>query len=232
MNLLTVDFGILMSVVIGAFALGGFIRGWWREGLTTILLLLLVLFLTQPGIVTNIIDYVNNLLEVFGLVVETGGDLSLERIQAASVTAEPPTIVDPSSRNFYIILLVVLILISYFGSRLTLPGSTVGGYQPSNGARIIGAIVGAFNGFIVVNLFKEYIIGRQIPGTGVAAQAAAPSTLSIQIAQVPPESVFSGPSLLLIIAAGIIILAFVLSSRVVAGPHIGTRDPVGYTKIE
>jgi hypothetical protein len=109
MNLLTVDYNILLYVVIGAFALGGFIRGWWREGLTTVLLMLLVLFLTQPDILTNIIDRTNDILILIGLVTETGGNLSIESVQAAANTAEAPVTIDPANRNFYIILLIVII---------------------------------------------------------------------------------------------------------------------------
>ena len=113
MSLLTVDYNVLMYIVIASFALTGFFRGWWREGLTTILVLLLVLFLTRPDTLTTIVDYINNMLEFSGILFETGGNLSTEAVQAASASAaEPPVTLDISNRNFYIILLIVLIALS------------------------------------------------------------------------------------------------------------------------
>ncbi|MEM7031064.1 MAG: hypothetical protein AAF629_15970 [Chloroflexota bacterium] len=235
MDLLTIDYDVLLYVTIAAFALSGYMKGWWREGLTTLLLLLLVFFIKQPNALLIVVEYINSILEVTGLVVETGGDLTLQGIQTASSTAEAPTELDPTNRNFYIILLVVFILLAYFGSRRSLPspGGTAGVeyYAPESGARILGAVVGAFNGFIVVNLFKEFIIGRLIPGTGIDVQAASPPTLSIAISQVPPGSAFADTSLVLIVGLGLIIVAFTLSNRIKLGGR-STITPPGYAAVK
>ena len=233
MNLLEIDYDTLMFVAIGAFALTGFLRGWWREGFTTLLLLMLVVLISQPDIIDTIIEYLNNLGEVLGLVVETRGEISVASLQDASATAEPVLELDPSNRNIYIILLIGVILVSYFGSRLTLPGTKYDGisFDPSVGARISGALIGAFNGFVIINLFKEYVIGRQIPGTGIGAASVAPSTLSVQIAAVPSENVFSGTSLALIIGVGVIIVIFLIS-RVELHTKPKVNPPLGYKQMK
>jgi hypothetical protein len=235
MNLLTVDYELLLAIVIGAFALGGFLRGWWREGLTTVLLMLLVILLTQPNIVANIIDYLNDLLTLVGVVTETGGNLTVSNLQAAATTAEPPVVINPDNRNFYILVLVVFLIVAYFTSRRSLP-SAIGRpgtyFEPSTGARILGAIVGAFNGFIVVNLVKEYIIGRALPGTGILASTAAPSAVSVQISNVPPDNPFSGMAMLLIGGIGLAIFAVTVWSRYqIEHGAIKTPIPPGYVAV-
>jgi hypothetical protein len=235
MNLLTVDFDLLLAIVVGLFALTGFLRGWWREGVTTILLLALVVFLTQPELVTTIIEFINKQLTLIGLIVETKGDLDLTALQAAAATAAPPFELDPSNRNLYVALLVGLVLLSYFGSRLTLPSAARPGvsYEPSMGARLVGGVLGAFNGFVVVNLIIEYVVGRLIPETGVSTATAAPSALSVQVANVPPETVFSGSLLWIIIVGGAFVMLFTLGSRIqdVGLGGIKSRAPLGYAKI-
>lgn len=232
MTLLTVDFDLLMAIVIGLFALAGFLRGWWREGFTTILLLALVVLLTQPDILTKIVEFINNLLAIIGVITETGGDLSLATLQTAAVTAEPPIVLDPSNRNLYIMLLVGIILVSYFGSRLSLPGGSKLGlvYDPSTGARIAGGVLGAFNGFVVVNLIKEFVVGRLIPGTGISATAAAPDVLSVAVADVPSENVFSGVPLWLIIGFSVLVLGLILTNRLRPG-GLQRIPPLGYKQI-
>lgn len=222
MNLLTIDFNLLVTIVIGLFALSGFLRGWWREGITTVLLLTLVVFLTRPEVFEGVIKFINDLFAIFGVVAETGGDLSVASLQTAVETAESPITLDPTNRNLYLALLLGIILLSYFTSRVALGGTVV-----STGGRIAGGALGAFNGFVVVNLVKEYLIGRLLPGTGVAA-TAAPDTLSVAVADVPPDTVFTGAPLGLIIGLGVVVLILVLSQRLQSTGGLKGRTPLGY----
>ena len=235
MNLLTVDYNVLLYVVIGAFALGGFLRGWWREGLTTVLLMILVVFLTQPSFLQTIIDYVNNLLVLLGVVIQTGGNFDTASVQTAISTAQPPVTIDPNNRSFYILMLFAIVILAYFTSRRSLPsafGAPGTYYEPSIGARIIGAILGAFNGFVIINLIKEYIIGRAIPGTSIATTTAAPSEVAVQFTGVPPENPFTGVAMFLIGGIGLAIIAITIWSRYrIEKGAIKSPIPPGYSQI-
>lgn len=208
MNLIDIDYDTLVIIAIALFALGGFFRGWWREGVSTIFLVLLVVFLTQPELAGTIIEAINKLLETIGIIIEARGSLDVQRLSAAASTATPPIELDPSNRSLYILILIVFAVLSYFTGRYTLSDRMM-----TTGTRIIGGLLGAFNGFIVVNLVKEYIIGRFFPETGLTAQSAAPSTLSVTVSDVPPENTFTGAPLLLIIGIGLIVLMLVLTQR-------------------
>jgi hypothetical protein len=212
---------MLMIIVVALFALSGFLRGWWREGITTIFLILLTIFLTSPELAGSIIDFINgvieaawsifrNLFEALGLIEPTVG----------TAATTPPIVLDPNDRTVFIIILIVMVVLSYFTSKITLGGKSI-----TVGGRIFGGIVGAINGFLAVNLVKEYIVGRFFPETGLSAQTAAPSELSVAITNVPPESVFTDTSQLLVIGLGVVILALILANRL---SRKGRRDPWGY----
>jgi hypothetical protein len=189
MNIIDINYDTLMIIVIALFALSGFLRGWWREGITTIFLILLVIFLTQPELADDIISFINNLIKTVFDVIN-------------------------------ILILIAIVLLSYFTSKITLGGRTI-----SFGGRIFGGILGAINGFLAVNLVKEFIIGRFITETGLSAQAAAPDTLSVTLSDVPPDTVFTSTSVLLVIGLGIVVLALLLANRL---SRSGARVPWGY----
>ena len=221
MSLLTLDWDTLVIIVAALFALGGFLRGWWREGVTTIFLILLTIFLTSPELAGNIVDFINGVIEaawnIFRNLFEA---LGLAQPTVGTAATTPPIVIDPNDRTVFIIILIVMVVLSYFTSKITLGGRTA-----TLAGRIFGGILGAINGFLVVNLVKEYIVGRFFPETGLTAQTAAPDQLSIAVTGVPPESVFSDTAQLLVIGLGVVILALILANRV---SRKGTRNPWGY----
>jgi hypothetical protein len=221
MNILDIPYETLMIIVVALFALSGFLRGWWREGITTIFLILLTIFLTSPDLAGTIIEFVNGVIQaawniLSGLLEALG--IAEPTVGAAST---PPIVINPDDRTTFIIILIVMVLLSYFTSKITLGGRTV-----TVGGRIFGGILGAINGFLAFNLVKEYIIGRFFPSTGLSAQSAAPSQLSIAVTDVPPESVFTDTSQLLVIGIGVVILALLLANRLTSRGK--RREPWGY----
>lgn len=221
MSNLTIPYETLMIIVVALFALSGFLRGWWREGITTVFLILLTIFLTSPELAENIIAFVNGVIEagwniLVGLLETVG---IIEATVAATSTS--PIVINSDDRTTFVIILIVMVLLSYFTSKITLGGRTA-----TVGGRIFGGILGSINGFLAFNLVKEYIVGRFFPSTGLSAQTAAPSELSIGITDVPPESVFTDTSQLLVIGIGVVILALLLANRLTSKGK--RREPWGY----
>jgi len=221
MSIIDISYETLMIIVVALFALSGFLRGWWREGITTIFLILLTIFLTSPDLAESIITFVNDVIQtgwnIIGGLFETLGITE----PTVGATSTPPIVINPDDRTTFIIILIVMVLLSYFTSKITLGGRTV-----TVGGRIFGGILGAINGFLAFNLVKEYIVGRFFPATGLSAQSAAPSQLSIAITDVPPESVFTDTSQLLVIGIGVVILALLLANRLTSKGK--RREPWGY----
>ena len=220
MSILTLDWETLTIIVVALFALSGFLRGWWREGVTTIFLILLTIFLTSPELAGSIIEFINGIIETaWGILVGLFEALGIVEPTVAA-TSTPPILINPDDRTVFVIILIIMVLLSYFTSKITLGGRTA-----TVGGRIFGGILGAINGFLAVNLVKEYIVGRFFPETGLTAQTAAPDQLSIAVTGVPPESVFTDTSQLLVIGLGVVILALILANRV---SRKGRREPWGY----
>jgi hypothetical protein len=219
MSIITINYETLTIIVVVLFALAGFLRGWWREGITTIFLVLLTVFLTQPEVAEAIINFINEIIAaVWNIIVGLLETLGIA--QPTATAAATPPVIDPGDRTIFIVILIVMVVLSYFTSKITLGGRTI-----SFGARILGGIMGAINGFLSVNLVKEFIIGRFFPETGVSAQSAAPDQLSIAVTGVPPESLFTATPQLLIILFGVILLIIILGSRLT---RKGARVPWGY----
>jgi hypothetical protein len=167
-----------------------------------------------------IIEFINGIIETaWGILVGLFEALGIVEPTVAA-TSTPPILINPDDRTVFVIILIIMVLLSYFTSKITLGGRTA-----TVGGRIFGGILGAINGFLAVNLVKEYIVGRFFPETGLTAQTAAPDQLSIAVTGVPPESVFTDTSQLLVIGLGVVILALILANRV---SRKGRREPWGY----
>jgi hypothetical protein len=221
MSILTLDWETLTIIIVALFALSGFLRGWWREGITTIFLILLTIFLTSPELAGSIIEFINGIIETaWGILTGLFETLGIAEATVAAAST-PPIVINPDDRTVFVIILIIMVLLSYFTSKITLGGRTI-----TFGGRIFGGILGAINGFLAVNLVKEYIVGRFFPETGLSAQTAAPDELSIAITNVPPESVFTDTSQLLVIGLGVIVLALILANRLTSKG--ARRDPWGY----
>jgi hypothetical protein len=206
-SVVEIDFTVLSYIIIGLFALVGFFRGWWKEGITTVLLVLLVVMLTQPTVVDVVIENINNLLKLIAAFIQAR---SLDtQAMAAAQTAESPISLDPSNRNIYIMALILLVILSYLLGKLGL-----GGYQVAPLGAIMGGVLGAVNGFIISSLVKEYLLGRILPGETFTAAAAAPTdAVSLQVKGLSGPALGSGVLFWVILLIGLLVLIFLISTR-------------------
>lgn len=194
-DVVQIDFVALGYIVIALFALVGFFRGWWKEGVTTVFLVLLVVVLTQPNMLERFITVLNALLELLKPVV--------------SIT------LDTSKRDVYVVLLIVLVVVSYLAGKMGL-----GVHAVTPLGAIMGGLLGAINGFIVTSLFKEYLLGRLPSTTTTASQITASSaqstdTVAFQVTGLSSSSsIGSTEVLLIIVLIGIVVAVLLVSTRV------------------
>jgi hypothetical protein len=203
-----IDYTVLGYIILGLFALVGFFRGWWKEGVTTVLLVLLVVILTQPQAAVSLINIINRVLELLKPVV--------------SIT------LDPNNRNVYVTTLIVLVTMSYLVGKVGL-----GGYAVAPMGAILGGVLGAVNGFIVSSLVKEYLLGGFRPGATVTAAAAAtPNVISFQVTGVSGQTLSSGRELFWgILIVGIVVLVLLVSTRFELArpsPMVKGKAPAGH----
>ena len=202
-NLVQVDYNVLAYMIVGVFGLVGFFRGWWKESITAGLLTLLLVMLMVPSLATVIVGALNTAVDTVWNFIQS---LRQSSPAVASVAqAGPPPDVDPQRYWVYVIALVVLVVASYFIGKI---GLTEG---VSAGSRLLGALVGFYNGFVSVSLLREFVIGRYLPGASAAAAAAAPpSSVSVQVMNMPQASATDTPTIYLLIGVGFLLFIVAL----------------------
>lgn len=232
MGFLVIDYETLILVVVFAFAAIGFSRGWLTESINTALLALLSILMFKPEMLEPILAKINEILKLLWAILDSGFDLA----EAFILFKDMDDIVDPS--NPYPVLLIVtiaLLAFQYAGTRIRLTG------ELTAFSRILGAVLGAVNGNIVVSLAKQLILGhtevqlaRATGKVAIDAKAAAaiqtqaetarrlaPSGISLAVENVPreflPESAW-----IWIAGAALVIIVVLVMSRFTEKP-IGNR---------
>jgi hypothetical protein len=205
-DLIQIDYQILTYMIIGTFGLVGFFRGWWKEAITTGLLTLLLLMLKVPAIATVIVGVMDRILDTVWDLIKSLRESS--DFAASAVEVGPPPDVDPQRYWIYVITLIVLVIASYFIGKTGLTQHGI-----SAGARLLGAIFGFYNGFAAVSLVREFVIGRFLPGApDFAATATPPSTLSVQVTNMPETSVADEPTVFFLIGIGLLLLVITIAA--------------------
>ena len=202
-NLVQVDYNVVAYMIVGVFGLVGFFRGWWKEAVTAGLITLLLVMLMVPSLATVIVGALNTVVDTVWNFIQS---LRQSSPAVASVAqAGPPPDVNPQRYWVYVFILVVLVLASYFIGRI---GLTEG---VSAGSRLLGALVGFYNGFVSVSLIREFVIGRYLPGASAAAAAATPpSSVSVQVMNMPQASATDTPTIYILIAVGFLLFIIAL----------------------
>jgi hypothetical protein len=194
-------------MIVGVFGLVGFFRGWWKEAVTAGLLTLLLVMLTVPDVATLIVNALNTAVDtVWSFIQSLSQSVSQSSPAVASVAqvGAPPS-VTPQNYWVYVFILVGLVIASYFLGKV---GLTQG---LSAGSRLLGGIVGFYNGFVSVSLLREFVIGRYLPGaSAAAANATPPSTASIQVFNLPQTSLTDRPTVFILIAVGFLLFIIAL----------------------
>ncbi len=182
---INVDYMAIVYMVMGLFALVGFFRGWLKEGITTFFLGLLTIILTNPELAGVVFNFINGLVKLLWVVLEAKS-LDVSALSAAADVVDPPRL-DPENQQLYIIALIVLVAASYMTGRFTIadPLSPI--------SRLVGGILGLFNGFLVISLVREYLMGFFLqPEPKLISAQDIPQQISIQITGMPQQSLLIG----------------------------------------
>jgi len=223
-DLIEIDYQALTLMIVGVFGLVGFLRGWWKEAFTTGLLTLLLVMLKEPDLATRIVNILDSIVDTVWNLIQSLRESS--GFVASTVEVGPPPDVDPQRYWVYVITLIVLVIASYFIGKI---GLTQYGF--SAGARLLGAVLGFFNGFIIISLVREFVIGRFLPSAPAsAATATPPSTFTIQVMDMPSSSIADDPTAIIVIIIGLVVVVLAIAagwSR--KKMNIKRKTPWGYT---
>jgi len=208
---LLIPYEQLLLLVMALFMFVGATRGWYREFISTIVLVALAAILIQPELATPIIRYIAGFLRVLLAFVRSGFSLDLSKLAKVASDLELPF----DANNPYMFLILMLV-----GSVLLSYGTTGGKKQVTAVSHVLGGLLVLLNGFLIVSLFKEYVVGYlQRTSHGLWA-AGPPSAISVAVQGVPLNGLLGG-------SAGTVV--FILLGLMVAVPLIGiaTGRPIG-----
>lgn len=232
-----INWELIAFFAILFFALNGFYRGWWKEAIITFALAVLIVFLQYPGLAQSVINGFNSLLttlwdwkDQLTTVAQAGGI-------ATTQTTDTPAI-DATDPNTWLTALFILMGGSVLIGRLSL------GRPPTRLGSVLGFFIGGLNGFLALNLLREYLDGRALPGrvppesdltlVGQSAFGPADSTVSIQASNLPQFTILDSLLPWLIIGVGLLFLFSALKSRITIisdpnkGKKIGAKVPPFY----
>lgn len=248
-----INWTVLTYFVIGLFALSGFFKGWWKEAVTTVFLTLLIVLLQNPAFAQAVIEILNSALATIWdlipesflptlnsilndvLAVDTRGD-------ALQANAADP--------NTWLIILILFIAFAILFSRASLPNSVRRpqghAYAVTPAGSVLGGLIGGLNGFIIISLVREYLDGRNLPGSGLSREIAAAggrtvstasSGVSIKAVDVPAFTLLDSFLPWVLIGIGLVVLVALLRNRVGMESKNGFRkvvykEPYGYQRIE
>ncbi|MDX1523542.1 MAG: hypothetical protein R3264_18085 [Anaerolineae bacterium] len=231
-----IDWRVITVIVIGYFAVNGFLRGWWKEAVTTIFLTVLLILLLIPDLAALIIEAINNLIAAII-------DLLPVTVSANSFQ------IDPTSPGTWVVILILFLGLAALIARSTLPSGFGGGqfYAAGPTARLLGLAIGAINGFLALNLVREYLDGRSLPGNELPANPeltlatsgtfGPPTTaVTIQASDLPSFTILDSFIPWLLIGLGLLLFITAIRNRIIIASHpdggrkIDFPSPYGYRR--
>lgn len=226
-----INWTLLAYIFIGLFTLSGFFKGWWKESITTYFLLFLVLLLYFPALAQFFIIAINF---VFALIAQILPDqIKVNLASWLETGLGIPTVdgavqLDPNNGGTWLVILVIFVGLGILVGRYLLPSHNVVGlkrtvYTPGLGASLLGALVGAFNGFLIVSLMLAYIGGSASSGVSTASTG---TTSVLRAVAVPSFTLTEGLVPWTFVVVALLLFLAALGSRMQI-----QKDKEGYIKM-
>ncbi|MDX1521005.1 MAG: hypothetical protein R3264_05225 [Anaerolineae bacterium] len=216
-----VNWLLVTYFMVGFFAISGFSRGWWKEAMTTVFLAFLLFLLQNPDVAQVVVETANDLLATIWSLIPLSVQptvTELLRNVFAIETGGGPIQLDPGASGTWVMILAIVLSISILFSRAWLRNT------PTSQGSLLGALIGGFNGFFALNLFREYLDGRALPGSevpqseialaGDSSFGTAASSLSIQAVNLPTFTILDTIIPWIIIIVSFLLLFAILRTRI------------------
>ncbi len=237
-----INWALVSCFIIVFFAISGFSRGWWKEAVTTIILTILVFFLQNPDLAERFINIINGIIAAVWVVIPRSlivGINDFMQTLTGSGFGSTPIQFDPTASGTWLTILLIVVAGAILLGRASL------GLHPAPLGKLMGVIVGALNGFLVLSLAREYMDGRALPGqaappaeiTIVSSNSFGPaaSSLSLQFTNLPGYTILDSVIPWVLFGGGLLILFAVFKTRVgiassADGKKIQTKPPPFYKR--
>ena len=195
-----VNYEQMKWVFVGVFAFVGLFRGWLKELFTAFLLVLMALPLVYPSLADTIITFFNKLVQMFSAFLSV--------VNNSDTTVQGSAFTDSNSYTLFIIILGALVILSYMSDRIGFKQSEMTAFSAA-----LGGLLGAFNGFMIISLVKDYVLGNFLASQAMQTQGMGMPTISdmtMSIENVPPEPFYQGMGTILpiVLVGGIFVILF------------------------
>lgn len=225
----------LAYIIIGLFALSGFFKGWWKEAVTTWFLAFLVFLSYFPPLAQLVITLINFVFATIARLLPDNLRADLVNFLEATLgimTVNGAIELDAKNGGTWLVILLLFIGLALFISRSILPSDFRVGlkevYRPTLVASLLGAVIGALNGFIIISLITAYLNGANLPGvTAAARQAAPPVERTLEAVAVPSFLITESFLPWILIGIGLLVFLAAITSRVAI-----RKDKEGFVKID
>ena len=197
---LPIEYSDLVMLFLFVFAIVGLMRGWYKEGITSFFVAALAVLVWRPSLAQQIIEMVNDLLKLVIMFFKSGFSLQPQSLMAQTV--DPDILLDPNSYRLYIVVTVVLITISYIVGEATFKD------KMTPLGRLLGGVLGAFNGYVILSLSKQYLLNYLQAKSAFVAQS---NQLSIEMANVPTSNFFAGSGIIFIFVVVVGVVALLVA---------------------
>jgi hypothetical protein len=196
-----IEYNEVLTLVLIIFGMVGMMRGWYREGVTSLFVAFLAILVWRPEIGNSVIEWINGFLRFFLGFFRAG--LTFNTTKLAAETAEIGSVLDPTSYQLWIIITVVLIGISYAVGEATFSGSA------SALGRLLGGVIGAANGFVIFSLAKQFLANDWGVQNGISTQSVG--EVAIQMTNVPADSFVSGYGIIFVLILLIAVVGLLIA---------------------
>jgi uncharacterized membrane protein required for colicin V production len=197
---LPIEYSDLVMLFLFVFAIVGLMRGWYKEGITSFFVAALAVLVWRPSLAQKIIDTVNDVLKLVIMFFKSGFSLQPQSLMAQTV--DPKLLLDSDSYRLYIVLTVVLIAVSYVIGEATFKD------KMTPLGRLLGGVLGAFNGYVILALGKQYLLNHLESKNAFVAQS---NQLSIEMANVPTSNFFAGSGIIFIFVVVVGVVALLVA---------------------
>lgn len=235
---------IISYIVIGLLAISGYQRGWWKEAITTIFLVFLVVLLVVPDFAQLLIEAINDIVAfIWGALPQGLKDVIgrfLESVLGLD-TSDGLIQFNSGDGSAWLVLLVVLLGISVIIGRLGLfdgikQGKPYSVYVTTLLGRILGGFLGGINALILLDLVREYLDGRFLPPNFFSELAIASDArlqvpsggVAARVTDLPSFTFLDSPLAWIFIGLSFLLLIIVIKS----GRLPKNEAPFGYKKWE
>jgi hypothetical protein len=235
-----VNWTIITYLVVGYFAMAGFSRGWWKEAITTVVLSLFIFLLQNPDWAEGVVEAINEVITaIWQALPDTIRPTLNEGINTIfAVNTAGSYQLSASDPETWLTILALVAGVAVLLGRVSF------GNQPTPLGKVLGAVVGGFNGLIMLSLIREYLDGRALPGQVVSASSELrliggssfgppASGVSIQATGLPNFTILDSALPWIAIAIGVFFFLSILRTRFAIarsadGRKLVTRVPPFY----